>query len=230
ILGLLPNPGTFAEYIAVPAKDVFPAPAHLSTDEAAALPLAGLTAYRAVVTKGEVRSGDRVLITGIGGGVALAAMRFCLALGAECYVTSSSEGKFQRAVAFGAKAGVNYRAPDYLDQLKRTISGPIDVIVDGAGGAFGPLCRLLRPQSRIVCYGGTASGDMSINMVGVLKNVELRGSTMGSRREFADMLRLVDEKKVRVDVDRTIAGLASAEDAFEAMRSGDQFGKQVIRI
>ncbi|RUS14800.1 LOW QUALITY PROTEIN: chaperonin 10-like protein, partial [Endogone sp. FLAS-F59071] len=127
ILGLLPLPGTFAEYIAVPSVDVFPTPAHLTNAEAAALPLAGLTAWRATFTKAQVKSGDHVLITGIGkhltgitksrilgisfngGGVALAALQFAVAAGANVYVTSSDESKIKRAIELGAKGGVNYK-------------------------------------------------------------------------------------------------------------------------
>ena len=113
ILGCLPRPGTLTEYIAVPASQVFPAPAHLSVEQAAALPLAGLTAFRATIVKGQVAPGQRVLITGIGGGVALFCLQFALAAGADVYVTSGSDEKIARAMQLGAKGGVNYkkRAP-----------------------------------------------------------------------------------------------------------------------
>ncbi|KAI9597163.1 hypothetical protein BDF19DRAFT_436057 [Syncephalis fuscata] len=230
IMGLLPNAGTFAEYVAVSVNDIFLAPEHLNDAEAAALPLAHLTAYRAVVTKGEVARGDRVLITGIGGGVALAALRICLAIGAECYVTSSSPEKIKRAVEMGAKAGVNYRDDKYLNVLKETISGQIDAVIDGAGGDFGPLCKLLNVGARIVCYGGTETGAMSINMLGVIKNVELRGSTMGSRHEFGEMVQFVAKHRLPVDVDTVIDGLDHATEAFDSLLSSSHFGKLVIRI
>lgn len=109
ILGLLPFPGTFAEYILVPESQIFPKPAHLSFVEAAALPLAGLTAYRAVFTKGNVTKKSRVLITGIGGGVALYALLFCVSVGATVIVTSSDDKKITKAISLGAKFGVNYK-------------------------------------------------------------------------------------------------------------------------
>lgn len=109
VLGLTPEVGTLTERVAVNEEDIFLCPEHLSDAEAAALPLAGLTAYRAVFTKGQVEAGDHILITGIGGGVALFALQYAVAVGANVYVTSSDPLKIQKAVALGAKGGINYK-------------------------------------------------------------------------------------------------------------------------
>jgi NADPH:quinone reductase-like Zn-dependent oxidoreductase len=118
ILGV-PKHGTFAEKVAVPAANVFAKPAHLTTDEAAALPLGGVTAYRALVTKGQVRAGERVLVTGVGGGVATMAVQFAAALGCEVWVTSGSQEKVEKAKELGAAGGVATAAEDYGAQVKR---------------------------------------------------------------------------------------------------------------
>jgi len=110
ILGAKPLPGTLAQFIVVPVEQLAEIPAHLDFHQAAAIPLAGLTAYRAVFTKGEVKKGSRVLVTGIGGGVALFALQFAVAVGAKVYVTSSSEEKIKKALALGAVGGANYNA------------------------------------------------------------------------------------------------------------------------
>jgi NADPH:quinone reductase-like Zn-dependent oxidoreductase len=219
ILGMLPAPGTFAEYVCVAEHDVVECPAHLTDAQAAGLPLAGLTAYRAVFTKGDVTSEDTILVTGIGGGVALAAFRLCLAIGAQVFVTSSSSSKIQWAMEQGAAGGVNYTHTDWPTQLRRMLTRPLTHIIDGAGGeAYPAYARLIAPGGRIVCYGSTASRAFEFNIVGVLKNVELLGTSMGSRREFRDMVQFVQDKRVPVDVSHTVAGLDKVEEAFQVMR------------
>ena len=109
--------GTFAEEVVVENKDLVPCPEHLTTAQAASLPLAGLTAYRAVFTRGNVKAGSNVLITGIGGGVALYALQFSVAVGANVYVTSSKQDKIEHAIKEGAKGGVNYKDRKYSTVL-----------------------------------------------------------------------------------------------------------------
>ena len=125
--------GTLSEFVAVEEKQVVLCPPHLSNAEAAAIPLAGLTAYRALFTKGQITSGSKLLITGIGGGVGLAALLLGVAAGAEVYVTSSSEQKIARAKGLGAKDGVLYTDFNWSKELKNK-SGELDVVLDSAGG------------------------------------------------------------------------------------------------
>ncbi len=144
ILGL-PRDGTLAEKISVPVANLSPKPAHLGWEEAAALPLAGLTAYRALFARAHLKAADRVLITGIGGGVALFALQFAVAHGATVFVTSSSGEKISRAVALGAAGGANYKEEGWAAALARARE-PFDVIVDSAGGeGFNDLIELAAP-------------------------------------------------------------------------------------
>ena len=131
ILGL-PRNGTFAEYIAVPVALLYPAPAHLSPAAAAALPLAGLTAWRALMTRGALQAGDRVFVSGIGGGVATAAAKLALAAGAELVVSSSSAHKIETAVTWGARGGVDYTGEGWRKEALRIGDGGYDVIIDSS--------------------------------------------------------------------------------------------------
>src|SRR5579883_1914812 len=132
ILGM-PRDGTFAQFVSVPRENVHAKPAHLSFEEAAALPLAGVTAYRALFTRGELRPGETLLITGVGGGVQTFALLFAVAAGAKVLVTSSSDAKLERARAIGAHAGFNYRTDPEWHKAVRA-HAPLDMVVDSAGG------------------------------------------------------------------------------------------------
>ena len=230
--------GTLQEVAAVPTDELEAAPEHLSDAEAAALPLAGLTAWRALVTKsGNALPGRNILVTGIGGGVALMALLFGVARGCTVFVTSSSLAKITRARDLGAAAGVNYADDNWPHALKKLLppSRPfLDAVIDGAGGDIvDRLWRLLKPSGVVVSYGITSLEPPAVPMPAVMKNIELRGSTMGSRREFADMVAFVRRARVRPAVDRVVAGIDDLEgiDAlFEDMKEGRQFGKLVVQI
>src|SRR5918995_5095471 len=155
ILGI-PDEGTFAEFIKVPSDHVFPKPSHLTHEEAAALPLAALTAYRALVTRGQIQEGDTVLVPGVGGGVATFVVQIAYALGARVLVTSGSDEKVEEAKGFGAEGGVNYNSEDWSRELK-SMTGGVDLSVDHVGGdTFNALVSLARPGGRIVVFGATA--------------------------------------------------------------------------
>ncbi len=229
ILGM-PSDGTFAEKIKVPREQLFPKPPHLSWEQAAALPLAGLTAYRVLFTRCRLQPKERVLITGIGGGVAQMALLFARAHGAEVYVTSGSDAKIEQALQDGAAGGANYRQPDWLESLKKS-AGSFDVVIDGTGGE--PLCRLLRlcaPAARVGIYGGTLGPlpELSPQLV-FWKQMAILGSTMGSPAEFQAMLELVNRQKLVPKVDAVFA-LEEYERAFERMRHSRQLGKIILKI
>jgi NADPH:quinone reductase-like Zn-dependent oxidoreductase len=229
VLGM-PGNGTLAEKVVVPAGYVYPKPAHLTSEQAAALPLAGLTAYRALFTRGGFKPGERVLVTGIGGGVALFAMQFALSCRSEVWVTSSSADKIQKAEAMGAAGGVNYRQPDWTKEFTSRKIG-FDVIIDGAGGPdFGQLLHVCNPGARISVYGGTAGkfGPISPQIL-FWKQISIVGSTMGSQRDFVNMLNLVNEKRIIPVVSR-VFDLEQAQEAFDYMDRGMQFGKPVVKI
>ncbi|MCJ1384367.1 hypothetical protein MMC17_007483 [Xylographa soralifera] len=231
--------GTLQEMIAVPADDVQLAPDHLSDAEAAALPLAGLTAWRAFHTKSaNAVAGRNILVTGIGGGVAIMVLLFAVATGCNVFVTSSSSGKIARAKAMGAKGGVDYTNDDeWPRQLKALLPRErpfLDAVIDGAGGDIvGSTWRLLKLGGVVVSYGMTTLGQPTLPMQAVMKNIEMRGSTMGSQKEFAEMVQFVREKKIRPVVDRVVGGiknLQAIEGLYEDLKTGKQFGKLVVRI
>ncbi|OBZ84143.1 putative zinc-type alcohol dehydrogenase-like protein YogA [Choanephora cucurbitarum] len=236
ILGLPPTMGTMTEEpIAVDNDELVSCPEHLTHAEAASLPLAGLTAYRALFTQSLVREGDYVLITGIGGGVALFALQFAVAIGAHVYVTSSSQEKIDKAIKMGAKGGVNYKNENFIDELKHQLNGnKLSAIVDGAGGPlYAALPELMRPGGIIANYGHTATPEgVTFNMDHVRENLVWKGSTMGSRREFIEMVKLVEEKKIKPVVSHVWSGLNSDtfDKAINVMNNGHQFGKIVLEF
>jgi NADPH:quinone reductase-like Zn-dependent oxidoreductase len=229
ILGL-PDAGTFAEFVRVPAANLAPMPGHLSYEEAAALPLAGVTAYRALFARGQARAGDKVLLTGIGGGVALFLLRFARAAGARVYVTSGSPEKLRRAAELGAEGGIEYTRPDWAETLQAQ-AGQFDCVVDSAGGpSFPKLCDLTRSGGRLVFFGATAGNPPELPLRKVFwRQLNLLGSTMGSPDDFAAMTRFVSEKGIRPVIDG-VYPFEQADEALRRMDAGGQFGKLVIRI
>lgn len=230
ILGL-PHDGTFAEYVCVPAHYVQPKPAHLSFKQAAALPLGGVTAYRAVFTRAALQAGERVLINGIGGGVALLALQMALAAGAKVWVTSGSEDKIEKAVALGAKGGISYKTEKWAAALSKQAGGGFDVVVDSAGGpGFGDLLDAAAPGGRIVFYGATNGDVPNVALRKVFwKQLSLLGSTMGTEQDFKEMVRFVEQHQLVPVIDQTFP-LAEGEKALRRMDESLQCGKLVLNI
>ncbi|KAG6103305.1 hypothetical protein E4U31_002918 [Claviceps sp. LM219 group G6] len=230
--------GCGQDYALVHEDDVVPAPPHLSPVEGAALPLAGLTGWRALVTKSRnAEAGRNILVTGIGGGVALQVLQFAVAMGCHVYVTSGDEAKIEKAKAMGACAGVVYSRDGWEKELKKLLPQErpfIDAVIDGAGGNIvAKACKVLKQGGVIAQYGMTTGPKMDWSMQAVLMNVELRGSTMGSKKEFRDMVAFVDRHKIRPVVSRTVQGLGNLdgiEELFGDMDAGAQFGKLVVEI
>jgi len=216
--------------------------------------------YRATVTKAQVRRGHCVLVTGIGGGVALFCLQFALALGATVWVTSSCPKKVAQAVSMGAAGGVLYTSADCKEQLKRLVPSGFDSVVDGAWWLFGVpfvsascmccMCTRLNTRcvsgaggdamnmyvsvlkigGRISQYGATAGRPRSLHVTRMfLKNIELRGTSMGSPREFQAMLQLVTEARI-VPVVSEIHPMEETLRAFDSLQRSSQFGKVVIRV
>lgn len=228
ILGV-PGDGTFAQYVRVPAENVHPKPEHLSMEEAAALPLAGVTAYRALFTRGELQSGETVLITGVGGGVQTFALLFAKAAGARVIATSSSDEKLERARALGADVTLNYRSdPDWHKAARK--AGPIDMAIDSAGGeSFAKATSIVRWGGRVVTYGGT-TGDAKIKMFPIFWNqLDIRGSSMGSPADFRAMLHFVTKHRIKPVIDR-VYDMHDVVAAAQRLNAADQFGKIVLRI
>ena len=229
ILGL-PEDGTFASEVAVPVKQLQRKPECLTWEESAAIPLAGTTAYRALFTQGNAKSGERILITGIGGGVATFALQFATAINAEVWVTSSSTAKIDRAVSMGARGGFDYREEGWEKSFAAKVGAP-DLIIDSAGGpGYGALMGLAAPGGRIINYGATAGAPESIDMFKLFwKQLRLQGSTMGSPDDFSSMVDLVEKHQIKPVID-AVHSLEDTNQAIDQMRSSPQFGKYVIKI
>lgn len=229
ILGYPAN-GTFSDYIAISKKQIFEKPEHLSFEEAAAIPLAGLTAYRALFTKTKLRRNEKVLITGIGGGVALFALQFALSFEARVYVTSSSDDKLTKARDMGANGGYNYNDPEWIKKISKEAGG-FDVIIDNAGGKnFGQLLELAYPGARVALYGRSAGIIPDISPKTIFwKQLSIFGSTMGTEDEFLSMLDFFYKHQLKPIIDSTYP-LENIAEAFKRMDEGGQFGKIVLSI
>jgi len=231
ILGL-PRDGTLTEAITVPAVQLAAKPAHLSWSEAAALPLAGLTAYRALFSRASLKPGEKVLISGIGGGVALFALQFAVAHDAQVYVTSGSDEKINRAIMLGAAGGFNYTHPGWAKTAAHGHAGHLfDLIVDSAGGeGFESLIDLAAPGGRVVFYGATRGNPPVLPMRKVFwRQLSLLGTTMGNETDWAAMVDFVAKHGIKPVISDTFS-LAQAREAFELMERGGQFGKIVVTM
>lgn len=224
VLGM-PDPGTMAEYISVPVSNIVKKPSYLSWEEAAAIPVAGLTAWRALVRHGKINTDSKVLITGVGGGVAQAGLSLAIAMGATVYVTSSSADKIAYANELGASGGVNYRDEDWNVQLKE-ISGGIDIVLDSSPAPrLDDYFKFLNYGGRIVAYGSTGNRKTEVNISKMfLRHIQFIGTAMGSPREFQAMLDFMEEHKIKPKVHATFP-FAEAITACETLQAGNQIGK-----
>jgi len=226
-----PTDGTYAESIRLPAENVFPKPPLLSFEEAAAFPLAGLTAWRALITKAQVKPGERVLIPGAGSGVATFALQIARLAGAKVYVTSHSDENLQRARDLGADGVVNYTQLDWPDEVKNMSGGGFEVVLDSVGAAtFNHALDLLVPGGRMVTFGTTSGSGTDLEIRKFYhKQISLLGTTMGSPKEFAEMLTAINSGGIRPVIDR-IFPLAETSAAHRRLEHHEQFGKIILTI
>ena len=226
-----PDDGTFAELVRVPLENVYPKPKRFSWAEAAAFPLAGLTAYRALFSRGGLRGGETVLVLGAGSGVSTFAVSLAAAAGARVLVTSSREDKLERARALGAEAGVFYTAGDWAEEIRALTDGRgVDLVVDSVGATWPHSLRCLRPGGRVVVFGGTGGQSAELDVRPFyMGQLSLLGTTMGSARDFAGLLAAIESGAWAPVID-SVRPLEEAEAAFERLRSADGFGKLVLSI
>jgi NADPH:quinone reductase-like Zn-dependent oxidoreductase len=229
----LSRPGTFAEMVAVPAKNVLPKPKHLSFDEAGALMLSSVTAWQMLMTRAQLEKGQKVLIHGIGGGVALCALQFAKLAGAEVIVTSSSDEKLERSVRIGADHTINYKKfSDVARSVKDITSGlGVDVVIDTVGAATWPIdFSAARKGGKIVLCGVTTGAEATTNLRTLYWNqLTIMGSTMGSDEDCRQMLEAVEKAKLKPVID-SVLPLENAREAMEKMETGKQFGKIVLNV
>jgi zinc-binding alcohol dehydrogenase/oxidoreductase len=225
-----PDAGTFSDYVVVSKKQIFEKPEHLSFQESAAVPLSGLTAYRALFSKVRLRAKEKVLITGIGGGTALWALQFAVAYQARVYVTSGSDEKINKAKALGAFNGFNYKDPEWTQKALKE-SGGFDIVIDSAGGPqFSELMDLMVPGGRIAIFGRTA-GDIPAIPTRILywKQLSIHGTTMGTRDEFLSMLDFLESRNLKPVIDK-VYPFDQINEAMDRMKQSHQFGKIVLQI
>jgi NADPH:quinone reductase-like Zn-dependent oxidoreductase len=220
-----PDNGTYAELVKVPTENVFPKPARFSWEEAAAFPLAALTAWRALFAVGRLHGVETVLVLGAGSGVSTFAVQLAAQEGARVLVTSSSEQKIERAKELGAAAGVLYTEEGWPEAV-----GPVDLVLDSVGTTWRDSLRALRKGGRLVVFGGTGGPEVTLDVRAVYLNWQsILGTTMGSARDFAGLLRMIVGGSWRPVVD-SVRPLAEAEAAHDRMKAGEHFGKLVLAI
>ena len=226
------HPGTLADYIVVPARNVRPIPADIPMETAAAFTLATLTAWRMLVTRADVRATDDVLIWGIGGGVAQASMRIAKARGARVWVTSGSDEKLERAREMGADETINHRTTNVGKEIRaRTGKRGVNVVVDSVGhDTWEQSLIALSRGGRLVTCGGTSGPTVQTDVRRLFWNQwTIMGSTMGNDSEFDAVTRELREGRLLPLID-SVHALEDSRKAFERMNAGEQFGKIVVRI
>jgi NADPH:quinone reductase-like Zn-dependent oxidoreductase len=224
--------GTYAEFVKLPAENCFPIPAGMSFTEAAAFPLVFMTVWRMLVTNVRLKPGESILIIGIGGGVASAALQIAKKIGARVFVTSSSDEKLERAQCLGADHGINYTREDFVEAVGGLTAGRgVDVVVDCvAGETWQKSLAILARGGRLATCGATAGGNPRTDLTPIVtKHLKIFGSTLGSREEFRQLLSFLNASRIKPVIDR-IFPLREAADAQRRMEDGKQFGKIVLRI
>ncbi len=225
-----PLDGTLAEWMVLPQDAVAHVPAHLSDAEAATLPCAGLTAWSALVTQGEVRPGDTVLVQGTGG-VSMFALQFARLLGARVIVTSSSAGKLARARLLGSWAEINYQErPEWGKRARELTDGlGVDTIVEvGGAGTLEQSLRAIKMGGQISLIGVLAGGQRELDIIPIfMQNVRIQGILVGSRDSFEAMCRAIAQHEMRPIIDR-IFPFDEVREAFAYFVGGQHLGKICI--
>jgi NADPH:quinone reductase-like Zn-dependent oxidoreductase len=230
-------PGTAAELVTVPARNVAAMPelaslASLTWAEAAAFSLVTLTAWRMVVTRARVQAGETVLVWGIGGGVSLTAMRVAHLMGAKTIVTSSSDAKLQEARGLGAGVTLNHRTQNVAQEVRAlTNRRGVDVVVENVGEAtWDASLRCLRRGGRLVTCGATTGPKVSLDLRRLFWHQwSILGSTMGNAAEYAEIVGRLGQGQLRPIVDR-VYPLEQARAAYERLERGEQLGKVVLEV
>ncbi len=230
ILGA-PLEGTFAESVRIARANVAPMPDGWSFDQAAALSLGGLTAWRATVSCAGAAPGSTLLVTGASGGVATFAIQIAVAMGARVFVTSSSQAKIDRAVALGAAGGVLHDDPDWVERLRARAGGGVDAVIDSYGAAsWRTLLTALRDGGRLVTFGDTGGATADLEIMDVYWHWRsICGTTMGSPREYRALLEHVASHAWRPVIDR-VYPLHEIAAAARRLDAPDRFGKVVLRV
>jgi NADPH:quinone reductase-like Zn-dependent oxidoreductase len=225
--------GIFAEYALVPVVNLFPKPAYLNWTEAAALPLAHLTAWHMLYERAKLLSGETILIHGIGGGVAIAALQLCVAQGCRVIVTSSSDTKLALAKKMGASDGINYKTTEFIGAAVKNLTGGrgVDIAFDTAGaGTLSTSMASVRRGGRIVTCGITTGPEATVNIQQLYWNhISFLGSTMGSMEDMRRMIKTVENTGIKPLIDQVFP-MHQVQAALQRMSAGLQMGKIVLSV
>ncbi|HSV59217.1 MAG TPA: zinc-binding dehydrogenase [Variovorax sp.] len=224
--------GSFAEFVSVPARNVFPIPAGMDAMQAAALGVTHLTAWRMLFTQARLQAHETVLVFGIGGGVSLAALQLAKMTGARVIVTSRDAAKVERAAALGADHGINSTAQDVAKAVQALTGGRgVDVVIENVGAAaWGSAMKSLVRGGRLVTCGATTGDQPGADLRRLfIRQLQVFGSTLGNLSEFRDLLSACGGGRVRPHID-AVYPLEAVHEALTRLESGAQFGKLGIRI
>ena len=229
ILGM-PDNGTFAEFVKIEKSYLYRKPAHLNFEQTSAIPLAGVTAFRALYKKAILTEKDNLLITGIGGGVSSLALSFALKTCENVFVTSGSDIKIAKAVSLGAKAGINYKDENWNKKISEISGNKINVVIDSSGGETYSKClEILNPGGRIVSYGASNGNSEQFNIFKLYwKQLQINGTTMGSDKDFAEMMEFINFKKIYPVID-SVLSMSEIHKGFAILNSSEQIGKIVLK-
>lgn len=220
--------GTYAELVSIPIANLYPKPRHLNWQEAAALPVGALTAYRAIVTRAGLRPGETVLVLGAGSGVSTFAIMIAASLGATVLVTSSDPEKIHRVRGLGAAGGVLYTDPDWPEQIIEMHGGGVDIVIDGVGADLRQSLSCLKPGGRVAVFVATAGSVGAVDIPALyFGQYSILGTTLGSDADFAGMLDHVDRHRLRPVLD-SVRPLSEVRAAHERIEGRHHFGKLVL--
>lgn len=220
--------GTYAELVSVPEENIFPKPRVLSWQEAAALPTAGLTAYRALFSRAGVKRGETVLVLGAGGGVSTFAISLAAAAGARVLVTSSSLEKIERTRELGSDGGVLYTKDGWTDEIRELTQGGVDVVIDGVGVSLPDSLTCLRPGGRLAIFGATGGTQATLDVPSFyFSHTSILATSLGSPRDFARLLEAIERQEWRPVID-SVRPLAEVSAAHRRMEAREHFGKLVL--
>lgn len=221
--------GTYAELLSIPKENIFPKPRRLSWEEAAAIPTAGVTAYRALFSRAKAKRGETVLVLGSGSGVSTFAVSLAAAAGLRVIVTSSKEVNIEHSRELGAERGVLYTKDGWPEEIRSITGGGVDVVVDGVGNLKDSLA-CLRPGGRLVVFGASGSASAMIDVPSFyFSHASILASTLGSPRDFARLLAALEEWQCRPVID-SVRPLGDVALAHESMERREHLGKLVLAV
>ncbi len=224
--------GAWSDYLVVPASNVLLAPSYLNAYEAAALAVTHLTAWRMVVTQGQLKAGQTVLIFGIGGGVSVAALQIAQAMGARVIVTSRHAHKIERAKRMGAELGIHTPDEDVVKSVMAfTGKRGVDLVSENVGGAvWGDAMKSLVRGGRLVTCGATSGDQPPADLRRIfIRQLQILGSTLGNLQEFKDLLAFCEQHQIRPVIDR-VYPMDQVHEALDVMSRAEQFGKLALDL